>query len=479
MITMRFCLAMLTSLVVAGVVTPCPATTLDVEPLIVVADIVQFRQSETETRWEFQYAFADTSLRFVLAPDGFQAEMRCSLELVSERGDTIRDEWIAGVSSTVQRPEHRMFYTGIRPLRPAPGTYKVTFVAYDVNNEVSRISSTFSTTVRLFSLRPTLSDLMFVMPNSAGEDARFVRNTVLAVPNPRREVIGTDPSICVYAEIYNTNRNNIDTMALEFIVFDNVRQEQLTAYLRRTAVADGLVLREEIPAGALVSGVYTLQLRLMSNDLATVYETLEKRFFILNPELPPEGKLLVTEDEQFQASEWAVATGDRLKLELELSDVIATNAEKQMRSRLSDERSQQRYLFRFWRMRDPDGTTDANERLDEFREMYTRAQKFYSNPVFRDGWRTDRGVALLRWGIPTQVEQFIQTMDTKPYEIWFYQAIQGGVYCYFVDYQMLQNHRLVHSTMIGQVREQNWYNIYAKAFQPNPNSIQSLQPSQR
>ena len=121
----------------------------------------------------------------------------------------------------------------------------------------------------------------------------------------------------------------------------------------------------------------------------------------------------------------------------------------------------------------------SNERLDEFREMYKRAQTFYSSAAFRNGWKTDRGQALLRFGQPTQVEQFIQSIDAKPYEIWFYQHIQGGVYFYFVDWQLQQNHRLVHSTMIGQVREPNWYNLYAKAFSPVPNPPENLMPTNR
>jgi len=80
----------------------------------------------------------------------------------------------------------------------------------------------------------------------------------------------------------------------------------------------------------------------------------------------------------------------------------------------------------------------------------------------------------LRFGIPTQVEQFVQTIDTKPYEIWFYQGIQGGAHFYFVDWQLLQNHQLVHSTMIGEVRNTNWFNQYARAFSPNPNPESDL-----
>ncbi|MCX6141090.1 MAG: GWxTD domain-containing protein [Candidatus Kapabacteria bacterium] len=445
----------------------------------VIADVVQFRGDGARTRWEFQYSFADTAVKYVVAPTGFIGELYCGLELVSELGDTTRDEWIASAQSMESAPKHQRFYSGVRPLVLTPGRYRVRFVARDLHDPSSALTSEFSSTVLTFSYRVSMSDVMFVMPLRAGVDPRFDRNGQAADPNPRHEIIGRDPSICVYAEIYNTLRSKLDTFALEIQVLDNVLEEQQTSYVRMIGQNDGLVIREEIPAGALRSGVYTLRIRVMSNDLATTYETREERFYILNPELPPEGRILLTEDEAFQASEWSVVKGERLALELELSDVLALNAEKAVRVQCTDERSQQRYLFRFWGIRDPDPSTQSNERLDDFRKMFKRAQTFYGNAIFRDGWRTDRGLALLRWGIATQVEQFVAGIDTKPYEIWFYQSIQGGSYFYFVDWQLQQNHRLVHSTMIGQVKEPNWYNLYAKAFSPNPSPASLLQPNQR
>lgn len=445
----------------------------------VIADVVQFRGDGARTRWEFQYSFADTAVKYVVAPTGFIGELYCGLELVSELGDTTRDEWIATAQSMVSLPKHQRFFSGVRPLVLTPGRYRVRFVARDLHDANSMLTSEFSSTVHTFSYRVSLSDVMFVMPVREGVDPRFDRNGQAADPNPRHEIVGRDPSICVYMELYNAQRNKLDTFALEVQVLDNVRDEQQTSYLRMVGQSDGLVVREEVPAGALKSGVYMLRVSVKSSDLATTYETREERFYVLNPELPPEGRLLFTEDEQFQASEWSAVKGDRLALELELSDVLASVAEKDIRVQCTEERAQQRYLFRFWGIRDPDPSTQSNERLDEFRKMFKRAQTFYGNAVFRDGWRTDRGLALMRWGIPTQVDQFVAGIDTKPYETWFYQNIQGGSYFYFVDWQLQQNHRLVHSTMIGQVKEPNWFNLYARAFSPNPTPASQLQPNQR
>jgi len=446
----------------------------------IVADVVQFRGDGARTRWEFQYSFADTAVRYVIAPEGFVGELHCSLEVVSATlGDTTRDEWISTVQSKDAKTTNLKFYSGVRNMMLTPGTYNVHFRAVDLNDPSAVTTSSFSSTVRAFSLRPAMSDMMFVMPLVGGTNANFMRNGQAAIPNPRHEIVGRDPSIGVYAEIYNGLRSKVDTFALEFQVLNNIREEQLTTYLPVLGGSNGVVVREEIPVGALRSGVYALRTRLLSRDLLTTYETGEERFYVLNPELPPEGRIFLTEDEAFQTSEWAVTTGDRLELELELTNILASNAEKTIREQCTEERAKQRFLFRFWGSRDTDPSTAANERLDDFRKMYKRAQAFYTNPSFREGWKTDRGMILLGYGIPNQIEQFIQTMDAKPYEIWFYSDIQGGVYFYFVDWQLQQNHRLVHSTMIGNVKEPNWYKLYAKAFSPDPNPVKNSLPNQR
>ncbi|MFN9956227.1 MAG: hypothetical protein ACK55I_24280, partial [bacterium] len=113
-----------------------------------------------------------------------------------------------------------------------------------------------------------------------------------------------------------------------------------------------------------------MRIRYLAKDKAKVLDSREERFFILNPAQPPEQQKLITEDEDFQASDWSVTTGDRLKLELELCEVLATKSEIEIKNQCTDERSQQRFLYRFWRSRDTDETTPSNERLDEFRKMY-------------------------------------------------------------------------------------------------------------
>lgn len=433
------------------------------------ADVIQFRGVDGGTKWEFQYAFPDTSLRYVVAPAGFVGELYCRLELSSDTGLVHRDEWIASAPSPVSNPSHRQFFSGVRSVNLASGTYSVSLVARDVNDSLKRVETRFKSIVPSPSLRPALSDIMFVTPGRGS--GTFTRNGVAAEPNPRHEIVGTEPALALYAEVYNTRLAKLGAFDLGVSVLDNVREEQFISYVPMTDANDGLVFREEFPLIGIASGVYFVRIQLLSKDHQTVYDTKEERFFLLNPDEPPSARRMLSEDEQFQISEWAVITGEQLNLELELSDILATKAEIDVRKACSDERAKQRYLYRFWKIRDPEESTKANERLDQFRSNFKRAQTFYKSPTYPDGWRSDRGITLLKFGVPTQIERFDHNTDAKPYESWFYQDIQGGVYFYFVDTMLQQNYKLVHSTMLGQINQPNWFNLFARAFSPNPNPV--------
>ncbi len=174
------------------------------EKLSVTADVVQFRGLDGGTKWEFQYAFADTALRYVVAPAGFVGELYCQLELSVDTGLVHRDAWIASVSSSSNQPPHKQFFTGLRSVNLPSGRYSVKFSARDVNDTTRTTSTAFTSVVPLRGLRPMLSDVMLVMPKAA--TAKFLRSGVQADPNPRHEVIGQEPLLALYAEVYNARR---------------------------------------------------------------------------------------------------------------------------------------------------------------------------------------------------------------------------------------------------------------------------------
>lgn len=93
----------------------------------------------------------------------------------------------------------------------------------------------------------------------------------------------------------------------------------------------------------------------------------------------------------------------------------------------------------FWDKRDPTPGTKRNERMEEYYYRIATANRNYG--AISDGWRTDRGFVMVRFGEPDFVQKKPHSFDYEPYEVWIYERI-GRQFIFvdktgFGDYQLL------------------------------------------
>jgi GWxTD domain-containing protein len=438
----------------------------------VVFDVVQFRTPSKMVRWEFHYAIPDTAMTYVRSGTSYAGALEFEIVLSNPVVDGVRHKWTASASAANARPPHTSFLTDMQLFELQPAQYNVALTVRDVNDSAKVFSSNFVSVVRPPSDEVSLSELLVVY---AGVEPSQVRNPnhlrygTAAVPNPRRECIGDAPSLGVFVELYNTSKVPSKTFVLDYEILDNVGRILDSKQALYSRNEQWLADRTDIDVSELPSGVYFVRTSIRSSPTAPALVSRTDRFFVLNPSKPPVQQAMISEEEQFDASEWATHVGDRLELELELSDILATNSEKIIRKGLTEDRAKQKYLFRFWASRDPDPATKVNERLEEFRWAFERAQSAYARPGQSNGWKTDRGRVLLKYGKPNQVILSNATIDTKPYEDWFYTNMQGGVHFYFVDRFNNNSHQLVHSTLMGEISDPKWMERWARTGMPDVN----------
>jgi len=60
------------------------------------------------------------------------------------------------------------------------------------------------------------------------------------------------------------------------------------------------------------------------------------------------------------------------------------------------------------------------------------------------------------YGVPSEIERFPSDLENKPYQIWYYNEIEGGVKFYFVDKTGFGSYELVHSTARNELQDINW-----------------------
>ena len=88
--------------------------------------------------------------------------------------------------------------------------------------------------------------------------------------------------------------------------------------------------------------------------------------------------------------------------------------------------------------------------MEEYYSRVEYANKSYAG--YMEGWRTDRGMVLIRFGPPQNIERHPFDSDNKPFEIWYYYS-QNREFI-FVDETGFGDYRLQYPTtdLWGRIR---------------------------
>jgi hypothetical protein len=91
-------------------------------------------------------------------------------------------------------------------------------------------------------------------------------------------------------------------------------------------------------------------------------------------------------------------------------------------------------------------------------EYYQRVA--YANEHFafanREGWQSDRGRVYIKYGEPDYILREPSTREYRPYQIWFYDDVEGGVRFLFMDESGFGDYKMVSSTMRGEIYDANY-----------------------
>ncbi|MGA2296088.1 MAG: GWxTD domain-containing protein [FCB group bacterium] len=427
-----------------------------------------FKSGSGKASWEMFYSFPDNMLNYPLKDSKYTGELYIKVKIKSPVIIEAQKEWIVTYSKDKPDKTPPINLVGQKSFLLSPGQYIVEISIKDMNDSSSKADSKFNLIVRNFSENKMgISDLELaqVIENSASTtfqwNQAFYKNQLYVVPNPSLFFGGNSAVMPVYLEIYNAQDVCPTGFLLEYKIFDAVKRE-ITAIPRKLqAVNNGLIETDNIPIDVLPTGTYFLQ-ALISFPIENPTDTIStlKKFYINNPENPPDLNLSFMENATFEKSEFATLTPEQTETEYIKAKYIANPDEIEEYERLSTLEAKQRFLFRFWLGRDTDTTTIINERLLQYRELIRYANINFSYGKMKDGWRTERGRILLKYGQPSQRDQKAADKQLRAYETWFYPNYQGGVYFYFVDMQGYGNFRLVSSTVYGELRNDNWYQQY-------------------
>jgi GWxTD domain-containing protein len=198
---------------------------------------------------------------------------------------------------------------------------------------------------------------------------------------------------------------------------------------------------------------YTLVINLI--DSVANYGVLSsKKFFVYNPSVAPVDTLQLTTSPVLSTTFGSMS-------EEELDDLfaksvyIASEAEKDRYEALSTVEAKREFMYTFWRARDENPSDDRNQYYQDYLKRIAESNAKFT-AAKKDGWKTDRGRVYLIYGPPSEIERYPNQIETKPYEIWRYESLEGGVSFVFGDVSGYNDYQLLHSTKRGELRDDNW-----------------------
>lgn len=282
----------------------------------------------------------------------------------------------------------------------------------------------------------------------------FYKNALEVIPNPGNTYGSQLPILYFYVEAYNLlTAAQSGTYHTKAAIFDLNNLEVMTRKTSKQRINESSVEVGKLDIGSLPTGVYRFEFSL-TDPAVDVTVRSQKMLNVLNPDITSR-KIPASAAFDLLATEYLTKSEEQLDTEFSTVRYIANRSEVSAYKKLSSLDEKKKFLIGFWERRDPEPQTPANEGRSEYitRVQYTNSH-FASG--FKEGWNTDRGRVFVIYGAPDEYVREPSEMGMKPFEIWYYHNIQGGVMFVFADLSGFRDYRLIHSTHRNEMQDYDW-----------------------
>ncbi len=425
-------------------------------------DHAAFFKSDGSFLWEFYYSISNNQLSYQHSSgDNYNTQMDCKLLLLSGSDTIVNEKWnisdLRSVSDSTIRD-----LIGQKRYNLNAGNYKVYFGYSDVFGENQLKHKTFSFELKSQDRNVVIGDIQLARNIIKSDDINsFTKFGYYIVPNPEA-VFATNQIEMYLCHSYKVlaQENDDSKYSLRYKLLDAAKmpvRKQLQ-YVEIENESNTYFTYFNTSLSGLPSGVYYAVVEIYKDQY--LFESKEKKFFMYNYEMPLDATIIFTEDQIFEMSEFATMTDEQVDLNIKMSNIVANEPEKELFVRLTSVKGKQRALYRFWKMRDRDTSTLTNETLIEFQRRIKYANRHFSSNTDDNGWNTDRGWVLIKYGFPDDKDIHPLSMDNNAWEEWHYTRYEGGALFYFVERLGYNDYQLVHSTVTGEAYNPDWYDKY-------------------
>ena len=428
--------------------------------LHVDVDYSIFHYSNDSNVVELYYSYPESSYTMDFSDGIYRGSLLFNFTVQKETSTLLDSSWSAPYSYEKFTEDSQVFYGLSRFVLPS-GKYKFRFTVVDSNSSsrVFRTSGSFTAPVSpdssFFISGLQLANKIADSSDSSPHPLLFYKNGYYVYPNPLREISSSTPILYLYSEILGASRFSHSGVHLRYLIHDSREHLQYELEKSLSSITDNIIDAVSIPLDSLSSGVYYISLRVY-NSARTDSTSSRLKFFLINRNITISTSRFYTEDEMFEMSEFSTYDEAKALDEYSKFSIIATPLEKRSWEKLSDLKARQRFLYRFWFVRNPDQKNPYNIELHKFRDRVKHSNIYFSYGGKTNGWSSDRGKVYIRYGEPVERNRHSATMEKRAYETWHYTGIDGGGDFYFVDRYGMGDYRLLHSTANDYIKNYNW-----------------------
>ncbi|MCK9425281.1 MAG: GWxTD domain-containing protein [Ignavibacteriaceae bacterium] len=422
-------------------------------------DYATFRYDTTTKYVEIYYSIQQSSLSSHKNDSLYEVEALVNLAFVDSASGKIvqQKDWkvINTVADSLELGKN-INLIGVVGFSLIPQKYYLTISVVDINNQENKVS--FKEKLNLLPISAqifSLSDIQLasrIIQDSDNQESVFYKNTMEVIPAPNLLFGENQPVVYYYSELYNllTASGNIDLHAFVYNASGAVVFSKKKSFSNKT---ESRVEVSTVNISKMPTGAYTLVL-VAADSTASKKAFSSKKFFVYNPAIADTAfKQMGNSD--FMASQFAILSPEECDHLFAKSKYLAGRNHLEQYKKVSSVEGKREFLYKFWKEKDEMPETPENETFMNYFSRVELANQKYS-AMKKEGWKTDRGRVYLIYGEPSEIERFPNQLDSKPYEIWQYHNLEGGVIFVFADLTGFSDYQLINSTMRGELRDDSW-----------------------
>jgi GWxTD domain-containing protein len=416
---------------------------------------------------EFHLQFDGKSVNYHGQDDGLMGELAVIMEIKRDGAVVASDAY--RLNTPLMKDSIVEDFYDLKRFVLDPGMYSLHIVLQDLNSDNDPLENSVSFLIDDLSDAIALSDIQVAEAGSRGDGSSpFYKSGYDIIPRLSTfypEQLNTIP---VYFEIYNSRQLEDSVFGIRQTVINadkNTEVPELTVFTRHYA-GEVVPILKKIDISSLPTGRYIVSYTILNRNMlelsTTSYEFERSNDF--------ETGLFTDEivlDPAFQNS----IPQDSLGYFLEALIPISKTAEVKnifAIAKAKNEEQARRYIQQYWTRTTPQ---NPYEGWMAYRAQVLLVERLYGNN-FQEGFETDRGRVYLQYGAPTNIIIKDYSPTEYPYEIWQYNKIGAFSNKRFIFYNpdLVNNaHRLLHSDMVGELKNPAWPRELAKRNTTNGN----------